>query len=82
MVLAYVLINTELGEEGNILKELRSIESVKEAYMTYGVYDMIAIAEAEDREKLKEIVTSKIRRLKDIRSTLTMIAIESKAPSS
>ncbi|MCW3976247.1 MAG: Lrp/AsnC ligand binding domain-containing protein [Candidatus Bathyarchaeota archaeon] len=76
MTLAYVLINTELGEEGNVIKELRSIESVKEAHLTYGVYDVIAIAEAKNREKLKEIVAFKIRRLKDIRSTLTMIAIE------
>jgi DNA-binding Lrp family transcriptional regulator len=77
MTLAYVLINTEIGEESNVINQLRSIENIKEAYMTYGVYDVIAIAEAKSREKLKEIVAFKIRHLKDIRSTLTMIAIES-----
>jgi DNA-binding Lrp family transcriptional regulator len=76
MLVAFVLINAELGKEQGILKELRSIPSVKEAHFVYGVYDIIAKVEAESMEKLKEIVTFKIRRLPDVRSTLTMTAAE------
>jgi DNA-binding Lrp family transcriptional regulator len=76
MPTAFVLINAELGKEERILKELRSIESVKEAHFVYGVYDIIAKVEAESMEKLKEIVTFKIRRLTDVRSTLTMTVAE------
>jgi DNA-binding Lrp family transcriptional regulator len=76
MPTAFVLINAELGKEKGILKELRSISSVKEAHFVYGVYDIIAKVEAESMEKLKEIVTFKIRRLTDVRSTLTMTVAE------
>ncbi len=76
MPVAFVLINAELGEEQGILKELRSIPSVKEAHFVYGVYDIIVKVEAESAEKLKEIVTVRIRRLPDVRSTLTMTVAE------
>ncbi|MCJ7760329.1 Lrp/AsnC ligand binding domain-containing protein [Candidatus Bathyarchaeota archaeon] len=76
MATAFVLINAELGKEEGILKELRSIGSVKEAHFVYGVYDIIAKVEADSMEKLKEIVTFKIRRLTDVRSTLTMTVAE------
>jgi DNA-binding Lrp family transcriptional regulator len=76
MPIAFVLINAELGKEENILEELRNIEQVKEAHFVYGVYDIIAKVEAESMDKLKEIVTFKIRRLGDVRSTLTMTVAE------
>lgn len=76
MPTAFVLINAELGKEEGILKELRSIDNVKEAHFVYGVYDIIAKVEANTMEKLKEIVTFKIRRLTDVRSTLTMTVAE------
>jgi DNA-binding Lrp family transcriptional regulator len=76
MPTAFVLINAELGKEEGILKELRSIAFVKEAHFVYGVYDIIAKVEADSMEKLKEIVTFKIRRLTDVRSTLTMTVAE------
>ena len=76
MPTAFVLINAELGKEEGILKELRSIVNVKEAHFVYGVYDIIAKVEADSMEKLKEIVTFKIRRLTDVRSTLTMTVAE------
>ena len=76
MPTAFVLINAELGKEQTILKELRQINGVKEAYFVYGVYDIIAKVEAESTEKLKEIVTFKIRKMADVRSTLTMTAVE------
>lgn len=76
MPAAFVLINAELGKEEGILKELRGINNVKEAHFVYGVYDIIAKVEGDTMEKLKEIVTFKIRRLTDVRSTLTMTVAE------
>ncbi len=73
---AFVLINSEIGAEDELLKELEKLESIKEAYSVYGVYDIIVKVEAETMEKLKEIVTWKIRRLDKVRSTLTMIVME------
>ncbi|MEM1538614.1 MAG: Lrp/AsnC ligand binding domain-containing protein [Candidatus Nezhaarchaeales archaeon] len=76
LTLAFVLINSETGAEEEVLKELVKVDEVKEAYSVYGVYDIIVKVEAPDLDKLKEVVHSKIRRIAKVRSTLTMIAME------
>jgi len=75
---AFVLINAEIGSEDELLKELKKIPNVKEAHTVYGVYDIVVTVEAETMEKLKELVTWKVRRLDKVRSTLTMIVMEGK----
>ena len=77
MPTAFVLINSEIGAEDAVLKEIKKIKNVVEAYTVYGVYDIIAKVQAETMEKLKEVITWNIRRLEKVRSTLTMIVIES-----
>jgi len=76
MPIAFVLINAEIGSEGEVLSELKKVEGIEEAYSVYGVYDIIAKVGAETMEKLKDIVTWRIRRLNKVRSTLTMIVIQ------
>jgi len=78
---AIVLINTDIGAEEEVLNQLSNLEGVKEAYIVYGVYDIVAKVEAETTEKLKEIVTSKIRKIPKVRSTLTMIIVETRVLS-
>lgn len=75
MPIAFVLINTNMGSMEETLKALNKISNVKEAHMVYGVYDIVAKVEAESMTKLKEIVTWKIRRLKTVKSTLSMIVM-------
>ncbi|MCC6017632.1 MAG: Lrp/AsnC family transcriptional regulator [Candidatus Verstraetearchaeota archaeon] len=76
MSMAFVLINTEIGAEREVAKEIIQIEGVEEAYVIYGVYDIIAKVRAENIDKLKEIITLKIRKMSKVRSTLTMIVVE------
>jgi DNA-binding Lrp family transcriptional regulator len=76
MPIAFVLINTEIGSESDVLKTLKKVEGVVEAYSVYGVYDVIAKIKADSMDKLKEMVTWNIRRLDKVRSTLTMIVTE------
>ena len=78
MPTAFVMINTEIGSEKEILGEIRKIDAVKESYMVYGVYDIVATVSADTMDKLKEIVTWNMRRLDKVRATLTMIIIEGK----
>ena len=75
MSVAFVLINSDLGAEEEIVSELNKIEGVREVYQVYGVYDIIVKIEGETMEKVKDIVTWKIRRLDRVRSTLTMIVM-------
>jgi len=76
MSIAFVLINTEIGAEREVAKELIKIEGIDEVYVIYGVYDIIAKVKAENLDKLKEIITLKIRKMEKVRSTLTMIVVE------
>ena len=73
---AYVLINVESGSEDEVLQELRTVEGVEESYFSYGVYDLITKIKAETMDKLKEMVTQRIRTLTKVRSTLTLIMME------
>ena len=78
MAMAIVLITTELGFESEVFDQLKTIDAVEESYMVYGVYDIVAKVRADTIEKLKEVVTSNVRRLDKVRSTLTTIVIEGK----
>ena len=73
MPAAFIVINAEMGSEDKVLDELKELEGVKEAYCVYGVYDIIAKVEADSMEKLKEIITWKVRRIDKVRNTLTML---------
>ena len=78
MPMAYVLINTEPKNMENVVSTLEGLDSVVEIYPVYGVYDVIAKVQAETMEKLKDIVTWKIRSLEDVRSTITMLILENR----
>ena len=61
MPTAFVMINTEIGSEKEVLDEIRKIDAVQEAYRVFGVYDIVAKVDADTADKLKEIVTWKVR---------------------
>ena len=73
---AYILLNTEIGAENQVLKALKKIEGVEEAHNLWGVYDIIANVKTDSIEKLKFIVTRKIEKIGKINSKLTMIISE------
>ena len=73
---AFVLMNAELGSEDTLVNDLKKLDSVKEVYKVYGVYDIVAQVEADTMEKVKETITWKLRKLNGVKSTLTMIVME------
>ncbi|MGI0073494.1 MAG: Lrp/AsnC family transcriptional regulator [Nitrosotalea sp.] len=73
---AFVLMNAELGKETQIVSELEKIPNVKEVYPVYGVYDVMMVIESDSMETLRETITSKVRKLDGIKSTLTMIIVK------
>jgi DNA-binding Lrp family transcriptional regulator len=58
MPTAFVLINTELGTEMNVLKDVRKLNGVEQAYAVYGTYDIIVRVKADTMDRLKETVSS------------------------
>ncbi len=76
MALAYILINSELGKEEELIKKLRAFHEFREAHVIYGAYDIIVKVEAENHQVLKDTVFTRIRKMDEVRTTLTMIVIE------
>ncbi len=79
---ALVLINTDVGAEEEVLGQIKNINGVKEIYMVYGIYDLYTRIEADTVEELKNIISTKIRRLPKVRSTITMVVVSSNTKSS
>jgi DNA-binding Lrp family transcriptional regulator len=69
---AFVMVNVDLGSEDELQSELKKVEGVVGVYQVYGVYDMVVEVDAESDQKLKEVLFSRIRSLKHVRSTLTL----------
>jgi len=72
---AYVLLNTVIGSEADVLRELRKISSIEEALIVYGAYDIILRVESKSIAELKQTVTWKIRKMDYVTATQTMIMV-------
>ena len=73
---AYVVINIRTGELRDVVRQLKRVEQVKEASMTFGPYDAVAIVEASDVNDLGRILASAIQPIPGIEETLTCLAVE------
>ncbi len=81
MSTSFVLINSDLGKDIEIIASLKQmLESEKdlsfEIQGVYGVYDIILKISSDDSEKILHLITEKIRKIKNVQSTLTMAVIE------
>jgi DNA-binding Lrp family transcriptional regulator len=76
MLGAYILFNIGSGSEDGVLEELRGITEVQEAFFSYGVYDLIVRIEADSMEKLKELVSHRLRIINNVKSTVTLIKLD------
>jgi DNA-binding Lrp family transcriptional regulator len=81
MPTTYILINSDLGSDMEIIKKIKEIlnkeSGVKyEVQGVYGVYDIIIKITADSMDHLRNIITNKIRKIDKVYSTLTMMVIE------
>ncbi|HKU32317.1 MAG TPA: Lrp/AsnC ligand binding domain-containing protein [Candidatus Nitrosotalea sp.] len=81
MPTTYILINSDLGSDMEIIKQIKDIlnneAAVKyEIQGVYGVYDIIVKITADSMDRLRSIITNKIRKIDKVYSTLTMMVIE------
>jgi DNA-binding Lrp family transcriptional regulator len=73
MTIAYVLINCDLGAETDLVEKLKEVEQVKDVFETIGTHDIMIKLEAENFEKIREVVSWNIQKLDKVRSTSTLI---------
>lgn len=80
MSIAYVLLNSDLGSDESIIGEVKQIlekeDMTYEVQGVYGVYDIVLKLTSNNAEKLRAIITNKVRRISKVQSTLTMMVIE------
>jgi len=69
---AYILLSCEIGKEQELTSQLHTINEIKNVMITYGEYDIVVEAETENPAKMDNLITSKIRKLEKIRSTITL----------
>ena len=67
-----MLISCEIGEEHSIYSQLKEIPEIKDCIITYGSYDLVVKFETNTAEELTTVISSKIRKLAKIRSTITL----------
>ena len=73
---AYVLINTRAGEIHAVVRQLRRVEGVLEANMTFGPYDVVAVLQAKDLNHLGEMIANQVQPIPGVMETLTCMAVE------
>ena len=81
MPTAFVLVNSELSFDMEIIAKIKEIFSTEkdiqyEIQGVYGVYDLIVKVSSNDGPKLRKIITTQIRKIDKVQSTLTMMVIE------
>jgi DNA-binding Lrp family transcriptional regulator len=75
---AFILINSEIGAEPELIKNLKTIPEVTDAKSVYGVYNIIARVDSDTVKQLKDTISFKVNRLKTVRSLLLLKIIGSK----
>jgi DNA-binding Lrp family transcriptional regulator len=73
MPLAFVLLNTYVGSEIDVLRELKKIDSIEEVLLVYGSYDIVARLKLSSLEELKRTVIWKIRKIEHVIATNTIV---------
>ncbi len=73
---AFVLMNVNAGSEEQVIDDAKTIGFVKEAYLCFGVYDLILKIETNSMDEMKKLVAYKYRSIKNVKSILTLILTE------
>lgn len=73
---AYILMNVNPGANKRVAEQLRKLDEVKEANMTFGPYDVVAIVHFRDLKELGDILDNKVQPVPGVVDTLTCLATE------
>ena len=72
---AFALIDTAVGKTEEVVSILNKIEGLKSVDTVTGPYDIIAVIEAEDVNKIGDLLTGKIHAIKGIARTVTCLGV-------
>ncbi|HEY5736477.1 MAG TPA: Lrp/AsnC ligand binding domain-containing protein [Nitrosopumilus sp.] len=70
----FILLNCDLGAEEYIVDELKQMQNIPNAHLTFGAYDVIAEVETDNQEEFEKLIAT-IRKLSRVVSTMTLNVI-------
>jgi len=76
MAVGFVLISTAPAKEHDVYSELSKVKEIVELHPLFGEYDLIAKVEADDFNRLGQIVVDKIRSIPGVIDTKTLTGIK------
>ena len=72
-VLAYVLMEIEIGKTDEVVEQLRQIDEATKVAVTTGSYDIVVLLEANNLEHLYELTVQRIHKIPGIKETQTAV---------
>ncbi len=76
MAIGYVLLNVSPGSEHAVYMHLQKLESVSDATVLFGDYDLIVKLEASDLSSIAKAVVGSIRQIPGVLDTKTLAGAE------
>ena len=73
---AFILINAQTGGITDAVSNLKKLDGVKEAYMTFGPYDIVVTIEGKDIHEIGDILANQIQPIPRIIETLTCLVVD------
>ncbi|HJM25692.1 MAG TPA: Lrp/AsnC ligand binding domain-containing protein [Nitrosopumilus sp.] len=70
----FILLNCDLGAEEYVVDELNQMQSISNAYLTFGAYDVIAEIQTKSQDDFEKAIAV-IRKLSRVVSTMTLNVI-------
>jgi DNA-binding Lrp family transcriptional regulator len=76
MVHAFIMVKTGAGESEHLLEPIRELETVSEAHIVAGQYDIIVEADAEEVYDVLKTASTRIQGLQGVADTKTYISLD------
>ena len=76
MVKAFVLVEMVAGQSTKLVNTLSERSEFVNVARVTGPYDMIAVVEADDINKISDVVTTQIHSLQGVVKTTTCVSLE------
>jgi len=73
LVSAYIMMKMQVGMDDQVIEEIKKLEQIEVADATYGSYDLVIKVKFRTIEELDRFIFEKIRRVKGITETSSMI---------
>lgn len=74
MVSSVILLTVKRGKVNEVAELLAAMDGVSEVYSVGGRYDLVAIVRVENNDRLAELVTNQMLKVRGIKDSETLIA--------